>query len=452
MGLRPCVIARRLAAALGFFVAAATHASAQEHTPLKLANAQIVPLTWAALDGWTEDDQSAAFAALLKSCKAILNGSKAMRAARPIYAGLFDICTRAGAAPPPEGGEQARIFFEQNFRPVRISPLGESQGFFTGYYEPVVNGARYPSAEYNVPLYRKPSNLAVSGARKHGKAFPNAGKVGRKFGRRKIVPYYDRTEIEEGILAGRELEICWVKDPVDAFFAQIQGSTRVKLDTGGMLRLNYEAHNGMPYTPVGKFLIERGIVSKEDMSMDRIREWMAANPEGGKELRRKNRSFVFFRETGLAEDEEPVGAQGIPLTTGRSIAVDKSIHVYGTPFWIEAELPIASEKPETKFRRLTIAQDTGSAIVGPARADIYFGSGEEVGSIAGRIKQFGRFVMLVPGKLSAALATTNVPLPQPRPETIAGDEPKLAQHADSPEETAAVPLPKPRPKSAPERT
>src|SRR5690606_29814845 len=145
---------------------------------------------------------------------------------------------------------------------------------------------------------------------------------------------------------------------------------RIRLDTGGTLRLNYAARNGLPYYPVGRDLIERNIIPKEEMSMDRLRAWMAANPNEARALRRKNRSFVFFRETALADHEQPVGAQGVALTTMRSIAVDKAIHVYGTPFWIEAELPIDSEKPDTRFRRLMIAQDTGSAIVGPARADI----------------------------------------------------------------------------------
>jgi membrane-bound lytic murein transglycosylase A len=447
-----------IAVAIGLLAGAITPAAGEAPAPLRISNAQIEPLAWTALDGWLGDDHAAAFAAFLKSCKAIRNGSKAMRAARPVYGALYEICGRAAAASSPDG-EQVRAFFERNFRPVRIAPLGENLGFLTGYYEPVVEGARYPSHEYSVPLYRKPWNLVVAGARRLGNIFPNAGKIGRKFGRRKIVPFYDRTEIEEGVLAGRQLEICWLKDPIDAFFAQIQGSTRVKLDTGGTLRLNYEAHNGLPYTPVGKFLIERGIVSKEEMSMDRIRQWMIANPDGGKELRRKNRSFVFFRETGLSEDEEPVGAQGIPLTSGRSLAVDKSIHVYGTPFWIEAELPIESEKSETRFRRLLIAQDTGSAIVGPARADIYFGAGEEIGSVAGRIKQFGRFVMLVPSALDP-VATAHVPLPKPRPKGIDngidnaadGEAAEVAHPPLKSDETAAVPLPKPRPKSAGERT
>ncbi len=330
--------------------------------------------------------------------------------------GLFRTCERAKTLDDPDARE-ARAFFEANFRPVRISPLGETQGFLTGYYESVFAGSRYPSDEYKVPIYRAPVNLVVAGAKRVA-TFPSSGmKVGRLVRNRKIVPFHDRTTIEEGALAGRGLEICWVKDPVDAFFAQIQGSARVKLDTGGTMRLNYEAHNGQPYYPVGRDLIQRGIISKDEMSMDRIRDWMRANPEDGKELRRKNRSFVFFRETGLTDDQEPVGAQGVPLTSGRSLAVDKNLHVYGTPFWIEAELPIDSEKPETKFRRLMVAQDTGSAIIGPARADIYFGSGETVGSIAGRIKQNGRFVMLVPKSLDP-VSTVRVPLPPARPKDI----------------------------------
>ena len=381
---------------------------------MKISGAQMEPATFAALDGWADDDHAAAFAAFVKSCNAILNGSKAMRKARPIYGGLYEVCERAAAAPALDR-EQARAFFEKYFRPVRIAPIGENLGLLTGYYETVVDGSRVPNDEYNVPLYSRPINLVIAGAKRVAKFASKGIKAGRLVARRKIVPYYDRATIEDGALAGRGLEICWVRSPVDAFFAQIQGSTRVKLDSGQTLRLNYDAHNGLPYSPVGKFLIDRGIISKEEMSMERIRRWMEANPEEGKELRRKNRSFVFFRETGLADDDECIGAQGVPLTPWRSLAVDRNLHVYGTPFWIEAELPIDSEKPETRFRHLLIAQDTGSAIVGPARADIYFGSGEEIGLVAGRIKQYGRFVILLPRALDPVVAAKDVPLPTPRP-------------------------------------
>lgn len=370
-------------------------------TTVHLRHARTEAVSFSALEGWKDDDQKAAFGAFLKSCGAILNGTRAMRAARPFYGALFKVCERAVAAGDLDR-DRARAFFEGNFKPMRVMPVGQTQGFFTGYYETEVEGSRFPSDKYTVPIYAAPAETV-------------------KKRRSKVFADLDRTEIEGGALAGKDLEICFVKSPIDAFFAQIQGSARVKLDSGKLLRLNYVASNGMPYTPVGKFLIDRGIVSKEDMSMDKIREFMEANPEEGKDLRRKNRSFVFFQETPLAAHDECIGAQGVPLTPGRSLAVDKKIHIYGTPIWIDAELPIESEKPETKFRHLLVAQDTGSAIVGPARADIYFGHGEEVSHIAGRIKQNGQFVMLVPQSVPAGgseIAAVNIPLPTPRPKMV----------------------------------
>ena len=392
---------------------------------LSVRNAKLATLSFSALDGWRDDDQAAAFATFLNSCRAILNANKTMRSARPILGGLFKSCERAVAA-GQLGREQARAFFENNFKPVRVMPGGQPEGFFTGYYETEVDGSRFPSDEYTVPIYAPPAETV---RRKKSKVFADL----------------DRTRIEDGALAGKDLEICYVKSPIDAFFAQIQGSSRVKLDNGKLLRLNYIASNGMPYTPVGKYLIDRGIVSKEEMSMDKIRDFMEANPEEGKELRRKNRSFVFFQETPLRASDECIGAQGVPLTAGRSLAVDKRIHVYGTPIWVEAQLPIESEKPETEFRRLLFAQDTGSAIVGPARADIYFGHGEEISHIAGRIKQFGQFVMLVPQNVPVGGTTTSaskdMPLPRPRPAMVV----TAAARASTPA-TANVAAPRPKPR------
>jgi membrane-bound lytic murein transglycosylase A len=189
---------------------------------------------------------------------------------------------------------------------------------------------------------------------------------------------------------------------------------RVKLEDGTTLRVNYDGHNGYSYTAIGRILIERNLVPREEMSMERIRQWMAANPDQAQELRAANRSFVFFRVSGLSDDGEPSGAQGVPLTAGRSIAVDK-LHVYGTPFFIQADLPIESARATTKFRRLMVAQDTGSAITGPARADLYWGAGDEAGRIAGRIRQQGRFVMLLPRELDPVEAGKELPLPPPKP-------------------------------------
>jgi len=229
------------------------------------------------------------------------------------------------------------------------------------------------------------------------------------------VPYYDRAEIEDGAIAGRGLEICWLKEQTDLLFSQIQGSARVSLDDGSTVRINYDAHNGYPYTAVGRILIERNIIPKDQMSMQKIREWMEQNPNEADELRRQNKSYVFFREVQLADKDEAVGAQGVPLTPGRSIAVDKSLHVYGTPFFIEGELPIESERSKTPFRRLMIAQDTGSAIVGPARADLYFGAGLEAGKVSGRLRHNARFVILVPKSVDPVARGRKMPVPDDRP-------------------------------------
>ncbi len=330
---------------------------------------------------------------------------------------MRETCRAAKAANISDG---AKAFFEEHFLPLRISRLGEEAGFVTGYYEPVIDGSRTQTDVYTVPVYRRPSNLFVRGFKQEAPSLPNKGQVFRKIGRRKLVPYYDRAEIEDGAIAGRGLEICWLKNQTDLLFTQIQGSARVRLENGSTIRINYDAHNGYPYTPVGRILIDRGIIPKEQMSMQKIREWMEQNPDGAKELRRQNRSYVFFREVQLSDKDEAVGAQGVPLTPGRSIAVDKALHVYGTPFFIEGELPLESEQSRTPFRRLMVAQDTGSAITGPARADIYFGAGADAGRVSGRLRHNMRFIMLVPKSLDPAARGRKMPLPDARPsETIA---------------------------------
>jgi len=384
----------------------------------KLRNASMQPVGYDALSGWDDDNHVAAFNAFLKSCDAIRHGTKAMRRKRPIYGGLYNACMRAIPAAPLDR-EAARKFFEKNFKPVRITTnqtIGYytgTDGFYTGYWELQVPGSRKKTEEFTVPLYRTPR-----------------GKLARA----------DRSSIIAGALEGKGLEICWIKDPIDAFFAEIQGSLRVHLDTGELLRLNYDSSNRKPYTPVGRILIDRGIYTPEEMSMEKIREYMVANPEEGKKLRLKNRSYIFFRETALDADDEPAGAQGVPLTPGRSLAVDSSRHVYGTPIWIDAKFPIKSETPKDTFRRLMFAQDTGGAIRGAARADIYFGHGEGIGSVAGRIKQFGQFVMLVPKDVSVT-SNVDIPLPTPRPKDVIADaRPTLAARSKP------APLPRPAPK------
>lgn len=384
-----------------------------------LRNVKLQPLAFEALTGWDADDHAQAFRAFLNSCEAIRHGSKKRRKS-VIYDGLYKACMRAIPAGPLDD-EAARRFFEENFKPVRVSTeqtIGYytgTGGFYTGYWELEVRGSRKKTEEFTVPLYRTPR-----------------GKLAR----------LDRAAIVNGALEGKGLEICWIKDPIDAFFAEIQGSVRVRLDTGELLRLNYDSSNGKPYTPVGRILIERGIYTPEQMTMEAIRAYMVANPEEGKKLRLMNRAYIFFRETELAADEEPDGAQGVPLTAGRSLAVDSSVHVYGTPIWVDARLPLEGDQPDDPFRRLMFAQDTGGAIRGAARADIYFGHGEGLGAVAGRIKHFGDFVMLVPKDVPVE-SDFDIALPKPRPEQlVAEDTPTLAAKSKPP------PLPKRAPRRA----
>jgi membrane-bound lytic murein transglycosylase A len=380
--------------------------------PLRIPDAALEPVGWSDLNGWSGDDHASAFAAFQASCRPIVRSKTSDE--RPVRAALEGVCARA-IKTGTLGGAAAREFFENNFLPIRIRKLGDAAGFLTGYYEPIVDGSRFPTREFTVPLYRRPPDLIAAGATQPGGPFPNGGRAFRRGADGELAPYYDRGEIEDGALDGQHLEICWLRSATDALFIQIQGSARIRLEDGTMLRINYDAHNGYPYVPVGRVLIERNIIPREEMSMHRIREWMQAHPDEAKDVRRQNRSVVFFRIVGLTEDGEALGAQGIPLSAGRSIAVDKALHVYGTPFFIAADLPIASVQAATPFRRTMIAQDTGSAIVGPARADLYFGAGDEAGLVAGRVRQPGQFAMLLPRDLDLVAAGAHMPLPRERP-------------------------------------
>src|SRR6202165_2450998 len=382
--------------------------------PLEISGSQYAPIAWADIAGWSEDDHLQAYKAFRLSCRPISAQRTPPADSKALGISLRDPCRAAKAAEISDGAK-ARAFFEEHFLPLRISRIGEDDSFVTGYYEPVIDGSRTQTDVYTLPVYRRPSNLFVRGFKQDAMSLPNKGQVFRKIGRRKLVPYFDRAEIEDGAIAGRGLEICWLKDQTDLLFTQIQGSARVRLEDGSTVRINYDAHNGYPYTPVGRILIDRGIIPKEQMSMQKIREWMDQNPDGAKDLRREDRSYVYFREVQLSDKDEAVGAQGVPLTPGRSIAVDKALHVYGTPFFIEGELPIESEVSKTPFHRLMIAQDTGSAIVGPARADLYFGAGVEAGKVSGRLRHNMRFVILIPKSLDPAGRGRKMPIPDERP-------------------------------------
>lgn len=410
MAAGPCLMLRLRPLLSAIILLTLVPASVHARAPaFVMADAQVEPIGWKDLDGWAEDDHAAALRVFRGSCRAAAKRQPASTDKRALDQPLRHVCRAAVGVPD----RRARQFFERHFRPLRIARLGEAQGFLTGYYEPVVEGSRVRTQVFTVPIYGRPADL-VAGSPPADATFSNKGAVYRRNEAGELVPYFDRAAIEDGALAGRGLELCWLKDPIDAFFIHIQGSAKVRLQDGAVLRLNYAAHNGHPYTPVGRILIEQGQVPREEMSMERIRRWMLENPEGAAQLRRQNRSFVFFRELALRPGDEAVGGQGVPLTAGRSLAVDRKLHAYGTPFWIEAELPLAAADSADRFRRLMIAQDTGSAIVGPARADIYFGAGTDAGAVSGRIRHPGRFVLLLPRSVRLGVAS-RIPQPRPRP-------------------------------------
>src|SRR5947208_16353296 len=382
--------------------------------PLKLVGSQLEPVKWSELAGWTADDHLAAFAAYQTSCQALLKIRRTDERGE-LSVALSNVCRRA-ANLQPQQLETARAFFEQNFQPVRIGRLGEAEGLLTGYFEPIVAGSRFPTPEFHVPLYRRPRDLVAAGYKPGSAAFPNKGvRIARRNENNELVPYHDRGAIEAGALDGQRLEICWLRDPFDLLALQLEGSGRVILEDGTPLRVSFDSHNGYPYSSIERVLIGRNLIPRNAISPQGIRDWMAAHPEEAAKVRAANRSYVFFRVTGLTNEGEPVGAQGVPLTPGRSIAVDR-VHEYGTPFFIEADLPIERRKPASPFHPLMIAQDTGSPIVGTARADLYWGAGEEAGRIAGRIRHAGRFVMLLPREIDIAAAGREPPLPVPKPK------------------------------------
>src|SRR5215831_12037667 len=282
---------RVIVVAMAWLLGAGCVAQGAGIDPLNIPDTQLEPVEWADLEGWPADDHVMAFATFLASCKPFLNIGRPGDP-RPIYEGLLHACRRALATKIANAAE-ARKFFEENFRPVRIAKLGKSTGLLTGYYEPIVDGSRFPTPEFHWPLYRRPRDILVNGKKPAAASIPNRAAVGRLNGNKQVVPYYDRLAIENGALDGQHLEICWLRDPLEAMAIEIEGSVRVRLEDGTLLRLNYDAHNGFARRGVGALLIERSLMRREEMSRERIRQWMAAHPEEAKEVRAANRSYTF---------------------------------------------------------------------------------------------------------------------------------------------------------------
>lgn len=355
----------------------------QDH-PIVLAGHGLAAAAFSELPGWDSDDPAEALAAFRRSCAKI--GDEAALAAA---------CSALARLPEDADAAAARDFFESSFRPWRVVP-SDGDGMLTAYYEPVVAGSREPTDEFQTPLYRLPEGHVTVGDGNRPEDF-DASLVAARQTEEGLVPWPTRGEIENGALGDLAVPLVHVADPVDAFFIHIQGSTRIALADGSTMRVGYAGKNGYPYTSVGRVMQERGIRPPGGLSMDGMRAFFAENPEQARELMHENRSFIFFREvTGLGDELGPVGAQGVALTSGRSLAVDPAFHALGTPVFVSASLPIGENREPRPFRRLMVAQDTGSAIKGPARGDLFWGTGPEAGSVAGGIKAPGDFYVLLP--------------------------------------------------------
>ncbi|AFX99704.1 3D domain protein [Candidatus Endolissoclinum faulkneri L2] len=350
--------------------------------------------SFANLPGWLEDNVDAAVPAMLSSCSCILrkNDDKYISSAVPRFGTVGDwrkACmalkhnfkTNSSAA-------TFRAVFEEYFAVWRASDEISSDDLFTGYYEPTVRGARKYDVNYTVPLYSRPDNLIMvnfGNFRKNMKRESIAGRS-EEF---QIKPYDSRAEIEGGSLKNKVKAIFYLSDPIDAFFLHIQGSGLIILPDGSHTRVGYDGQNGHAYFPIGQYLIKEGYVEHDGISMQKIRTWLKNHPKQMHSIMNLNASYIFFREIS---GEGPIGAQGVVLTAGRSLAVDPTKHALGVPIWVDIDYDYYN----SRIRRLMVAQDTGGAIHGPIRGDFFWGSGESAGEMAGPMKAKGRIWLLLP--------------------------------------------------------
>lgn len=284
-------------------------------------------------------------------------------------------------------------FFSENFSAFEIVGSSHQVAHFTGFFEPELEGSRYRTDAFKIPILARPHDLAKINS--HDQThLPSGWRFGLQMDTGEIGEYHDRRAIENGVLANRGLELFWLRDAIEAFFLHIQGAGLIHLSDGTKARVTYAAKSGHPFTGIGKILIENGEIAGEDISMNSIKAWLRAHPNQAKEVMRQNRSYIFFRETEFDKDHSgPIAAAKVPLAPLRSIAVDRLIHTFGTPFFVEADSVNGK-----RMQRLMFAHDTGSAIVGAARADLYFGTGEKAGNAASAVNTAGKMTVLVPNE------------------------------------------------------
>jgi membrane-bound lytic murein transglycosylase A len=359
------------------------------------------PVDAGSVPGWDVGTFADALPAFLKSCTRLtrLPATRSL-SDDPRFGAAGDwhaACAEANAVAndPGFGPDTARRFFERTFTVYRASDRDADEGLITGYFEAMLNGSFTRSETNNVPLYRPPPDMVRIPLAAFNPEWEGKTLTGIVDGRT-IVPAPTRSEIEAGALAERDLELLWVDDPIDAFFLHIQGSGRVDLAEGGAVRVGYAGKNGHPYFAIGRELIQRGDLTRETVSMQSIRAWLTANPDEADAVMNLNKSFVFFH---VLKEDGPIGSQGVVLTPERSVAVDRAFIPMGVPVWLDTRHPLDREAP---LRRLAVAQDTGGAIKGPLRVDLFWGGSRAAAAAAGEMKEPGALYLFLPRTISTS--------------------------------------------------
>jgi membrane-bound lytic murein transglycosylase A len=390
----------RVLAACGFAIAllaagcqtvAPPPAPSPAPAPVPAPRAQFTPVPWSELPGWNEDPVAAAWPAFVIGCRALL--------ANPKTQSLWQSPCASGERVDGNDSDAVRAFFVGHFSPYRVSSTdGSVVGLVTGYYEPLLVGSRVRTAQYGVGLYAPPDDLLTIDIADLYPELKDKRVRGRVEGK-KVVPYWSRADLERNSSPAAGKALAFVADPVEAMFFEIQGSGRIELTDGTVIRLNYADQNGHPYRSIARVLIDRGALTRDTASMPAISAWASAHPDEVHELLDQNPSYVFFRETlsppaGSLEAriDGPQGTLGVPLLAQRTIAVDARFIPLGAPIFLATTVPLSS----APLNRLTLAQDTGGAIRGPVRADYFWGFGQKAGREAGRMRQDGRMWLLWP--------------------------------------------------------
>lgn len=352
----------------------------------------LAPARFADLAGWNEDHLGEALPAFVKSCSDLARRDDGSTIGPPALnvtvADWREACAKAAQTPPNDAA--ARAFFERYFSPYLAGNNDATDGLFTGYYEPLLQGSRVRGGKYQTPILKRPPDLVMVELGRFRPAWQGERIAGRVVNG-SLLPYESRAAIERGALDAMHLELLWVDDPVAAFFLQVQGSGRVMLRDGSIVRLGYDGQNGQTYVAIGQLLAARGQLALDAVSLPSIRAWIKAHPQEGAALMDENPSYVFFRELN---GDGPVGTEGVVLTPGRSLAVDRNFVPLGAPVFL-----VASDNGAA-LRRLMVAQDTGGAITGPVRGDVFWGFGEEAESRAGTMRARGSYYLLLPKSIA----------------------------------------------------